>query len=58
MSLPASTVCSALIRESARVQEPLIKLDRALNKLLHTSTRLSTSPNLRIGQADFAMVPS
>ena len=58
MFLPASTACSGVIRESARVQELLVKRDRALNKLLHTSTRLSTGPNLRIGQADFAMVPN
>jgi hypothetical protein len=58
MSLSASTACSGVIRESARVQEPLVKLHRALNKLLHASTRLSTRPNLRIGQADFAMVPN
>ena len=58
MSLPASTDCSGVIRESARVQKPLVKLDRALNKLLHTSTKLSTRPNLRIGQADFAMLPN
>ena len=44
MSLPASTACSGVIRESARVQELLVKLDRALNKLLHTSTRLSRVP--------------
>ena len=44
MFLPASTACSGVIRESARVQELLVKLDRTLNKLLHTSSRLSTRP--------------
>ena len=58
MFLPASTACSGVIRESARVQELLVKLDRTVNKRLHTSTRLSTRPRLRIGQADFAMVPN
>lgn len=58
MSLPASTACSGAIRESARVQELLVKLDRALNKLSRTSTKLSTRPKLRTGEPDFAMVPN
>jgi hypothetical protein len=41
MSLPASTVCSGAIRESAKVQELLVKLDRVFNKLSHPSTTIN-----------------
>jgi hypothetical protein len=48
MSLPekrlAATACSQPIGESAKVQELLVKLDKALNKLSHTSTKLLTMP--------------
>jgi hypothetical protein len=57
MPWPASTACSGAIRESARVQELLVKLDRALNKLSH-KYKMSTRPKLLMGQPEFAMVPN
>jgi hypothetical protein len=50
MSLPdelsASTACSAPTRESAKLQELLVKLDKALTKLSQTSTKVLTMPKL------------
>jgi hypothetical protein len=56
MSLPASTSCPGAIRESARVQELLGKLE-GIRVSFRTSTKLLTSPKLRTGQPHLAMFP-
>jgi hypothetical protein len=41
-----SSTCPAPPREAAKLQELFVKLDKALNKLSHTSAKLLTMPKL------------
>jgi hypothetical protein len=41
-----STTRPALSREAAKLQELFVKLDKALNKLMHTSAKLLTAPKV------------